>query len=314
MECKSKLLGPSQADGICYEFVNIREHCAWVHAKEPQKAMDKAKALIAAGMARVRESQLQAMGTVEVKQTAAVIGAGPAGIQAVADLAARGFPTTLISVEPILIESIDEVTRGLLEGLRREGVTILEGKPLEDVQGTVGEFRISIEDQGELRVINAGVIIVDLDVKSSRYLPQLLKRAVAVDECELGQMMSRLPGVFVCYAGSGKKKVERARAQGSAAAVKASALLHHGELRLSQTVASVDPFVCRGCGTCTRVCEFGAPSLIEMSNGVFISRIDENVCSGCGTCVAHCPSCAITQVGLSDSHITGALEAILTSF
>ena len=35
-----------------FEFVNIREHCSWVHAHEPAKATEKAKELVKMGVAK----------------------------------------------------------------------------------------------------------------------------------------------------------------------------------------------------------------------------------------------------------------------
>ena len=123
--------------------------------------------------------------------------------------------------------------------------------------------------------------------------------------------MSRIPGVFLCGTGLAKTDIDAALTQGSAAASKVSALLSRGEVQVTQTVATVDPQVCRGCGTCAAICEFGAASLVEKSQGVFVAEIDEGLCRGCGTCVAHCPSGALSQNGLSDRQITAALEAML---
>ena len=37
-----------------FEMANIREHCSWVHPKEPQKATEKAKDLIRMAVAKAR--------------------------------------------------------------------------------------------------------------------------------------------------------------------------------------------------------------------------------------------------------------------
>ncbi|MDD4858911.1 MAG: FAD-dependent oxidoreductase [Dehalococcoidales bacterium] len=55
--CKSKLLENSD-NGTYYEFVNIREHCAWVHRDQPEAATNKAVSLIEAGIARAVNSSL----------------------------------------------------------------------------------------------------------------------------------------------------------------------------------------------------------------------------------------------------------------
>lgn len=49
IECKTNLLDGA---GAYYDFVNIREHCAWVHRARPEAAAVKAAALIRAALAR----------------------------------------------------------------------------------------------------------------------------------------------------------------------------------------------------------------------------------------------------------------------
>ncbi|MFC2007441.1 FAD-dependent oxidoreductase [Chloroflexota bacterium] len=69
--CKSLLLNGGEPDGINYEFVNIREHCAWVHYNQLEKATAKTKTLIRAGVARARENRLpiaRAIVTVDQKR------------------------------------------------------------------------------------------------------------------------------------------------------------------------------------------------------------------------------------------------------
>ncbi|MFH1169435.1 MAG: FAD-dependent oxidoreductase [Chloroflexota bacterium] len=51
IQCKANLLNDGQHDGVVYEFVNIREHCAWTHGSQPEAATAKAIELIAAGAA-----------------------------------------------------------------------------------------------------------------------------------------------------------------------------------------------------------------------------------------------------------------------
>ena len=69
------------------EMANIREQCSWVHIHEPDKATEKAKALVRAAVARVQEHE--EVGTIkeDVTKKAVVIGGGVAGIQAALNLA-----------------------------------------------------------------------------------------------------------------------------------------------------------------------------------------------------------------------------------
>ncbi|MFO8101786.1 MAG: FAD-dependent oxidoreductase [Dehalococcoidia bacterium] len=303
MECKNKLLSHSHDDGLYYEFVNIREHCAWVHTKEPERALAKAEALIEAGVGRAIEAKVSETKTLPLKQSAVVIGGGPAGRQAAGDLAEMGIGATLIAYGKALSDSLSEE-------LKQKGAEVIEGASLKDVEGTIGDYTVTIDVRGKARSLSAGAIVVDLGVAGKKRLPSLLELAKSREDNEFDRINSRVPGIFLC--GSSTKDDDIASIEGSAAAGRVSALLGRGEIHSVQTAVTVDPKVCRGCGTCAEICAFGAASLVEEAPGVFISRIDASLCRGCGTCLAHCPSGAISQSGLTDEQIFASLEAMLT--
>lgn len=307
IECKNRLMGEADADGVCYEFVNIREHCAWVHGKEPEKAFLKAKALIRAGVARVRENVSHRWESLPVTRDVFVIGAGVSCLQAAAALGARGFQVTVLSKDN---GTPNKDVAGLLEEGERCGVRYLKGVRLEDVQGTAGRFSLIINQAGRHLDFSAGAIIMDRSFfESPGDLPEAF-RTCLVQEEHRDRMITRIPGVFAC-GGDAKAKKKLAVAEGWAVASRVSELLNRVEIHAVQTQAVVSPPVCRGCGTCVSICKFGAPSLREISPGISISEIDPAMCRGCGTCVAHCPSCAISQNSFSDRQIIDAMEAML---
>ncbi len=67
------------------------------------------------------------------------------------------------------------------------------------------------------------------------------------------------------------------------------------EAHIQHMTSYVREELCRGCGECVSLCEYGAPVLIPRANGVFVSNIHPSICKGCGTCVTACPSGAISQ-------------------
>jgi heterodisulfide reductase subunit A len=78
------------------EFVNIREHCSFVHQGEREKALQKAIELIKAGIARARLLEDVPTMTVPVEPSALVVGGGIAGLSAAVDLADAGFKVYLV--------------------------------------------------------------------------------------------------------------------------------------------------------------------------------------------------------------------------
>jgi heterodisulfide reductase subunit A2 len=82
------------------EMANLREHCAWVHARDRAGATAKAKDLVRSAVARARHLAPQIEPTVDVTPAALVVGGGIAGIQAALDLAESGLEVYLVEKEP----------------------------------------------------------------------------------------------------------------------------------------------------------------------------------------------------------------------
>ncbi len=82
------------------EMINVREHITWVHTNQPDAAREKAKDMLAAGVARARLLEALEYIQVPVTKKALVIGGGIAGLVAALDLADAGVDTILVEREP----------------------------------------------------------------------------------------------------------------------------------------------------------------------------------------------------------------------
>ncbi len=83
-----------------FEMANIREQDTWVHSHEREAALEKAKELVAAAVAKARFLMPLDMIEVPVTKRALVIGGGIAGINAALDMADMGVETYLVEREP----------------------------------------------------------------------------------------------------------------------------------------------------------------------------------------------------------------------
>lgn len=321
VRCKQNLLNGREQDGILYEFVNIREQCAWAHRSSPEKATAKASSLIAAGVSRAMQSQPYAKKMRRVEKSILIFGRGLSAMEAAADTAAQGFNTVLVSSNIELpcegsSSQADALRRQIQKELTKRGAATLYGAKIVGLSGSAGSYRATVVQSGKQHVFKAGAIILDLaglNAKRQAELPVLLQKALrnGLIKPASEPVVSRLPGIYLCGIGEAAGDDMEAVIQGAAAASKASILLNKGSLDVVETVVSVDEHRCRGCGTCQDVCPFEAIAVREEER-VNVARVDEGLCSGCGICVAHCPSGALCQSGSTDGQLAASLEAILS--
>lgn len=154
-----------------FEFVNLREHCSWVHMREPEKATEKAKALVAMGVAKARLLEPQEEAEIPVRTSSVVIGGGVAGMSAAIALANQGFQVDLVERERELGGTVrrlytlypsGEDAQELLRGLKEQiadlpNLRVHLGAEVSEVGGYVGNFDVGLRDG---TTVEAGTIIV----------------------------------------------------------------------------------------------------------------------------------------------------------
>jgi len=142
----------------CFEMVNIREQCSWVH-DDGQKATEKANALIAGAVARAAFLEPLEKKEVSVIPKALVIGGGIAGIQAALEIADKGFRVYLVERNPSLggrMAQLDKtfptldcsaciLTPKMVDVNRHPNIKLLTYSEVVDVQGYVGNFKVKVK-------------------------------------------------------------------------------------------------------------------------------------------------------------------------
>ncbi|WP_371802411.1 FAD-dependent oxidoreductase [Candidatus Lokiarchaeum ossiferum] len=89
-------------DTAFLEFINLREHCSFVHRKTKDAAMEKAKDLISAGVSRAHKLENIPELIVPITDSVLVIGGGVAGLQAALDLGNQGIRVCLVEEKPTI--------------------------------------------------------------------------------------------------------------------------------------------------------------------------------------------------------------------
>ena len=86
----SKCVG-EKMNPYLWEMVNIREQCSWVHRDDPDKATEKAFALISGGIEKARRLEEIGKTSVSLTKDVLVIGGGISGMHTSLELADKGF-------------------------------------------------------------------------------------------------------------------------------------------------------------------------------------------------------------------------------
>lgn len=158
-----------------FTFVNIREHCSWVHMKDKENATKKARDLIKMGVARARLLEPQEEAKVEVTPVGLVIGGGVSGMTAAHSLAEMGFTVHLVEREAelggfvkilnnlyVTEKSAVDTIRPLIEKVKaHKNIKLHLNSTVKAVEGFIGNYDIVIGQKGgEDLKVKVGTIIV----------------------------------------------------------------------------------------------------------------------------------------------------------
>lgn len=167
-----------------FEMVNIRDQCSWIHMKEPEGALEKAKDLVRMAVAKARLLMPLKRVEVDVIQKALVIGGGLAGMVSSISLAKQGFEVFLVEKEDELggnlrhiyqtIEGRDvqEFLRRTVERIKQSKlIKTFTGASIESVAGCIGNYETEILlADGSRKTIKHGVVIAATGARE--YEPQ----------------------------------------------------------------------------------------------------------------------------------------------
>jgi heterodisulfide reductase subunit A-like polyferredoxin len=156
-----------------FELANIRDQCSWVHSAEPEKATEKAAELMNMSIARARLLSPLTGTSFSVDQTGLVIGGGVSGMTAALALAGQGFRVHLVEKLGILggnalalrytleHDDIPAFVAGLVKQVGDHPNIVLHlGAEVTNVAGFIGQFKVSLFQDGADSEVSCGAIIV----------------------------------------------------------------------------------------------------------------------------------------------------------
>jgi heterodisulfide reductase subunit A-like polyferredoxin len=278
VRCKDNLLGRHFDRGNpLFEFLNIREQCAWAHDDDPEAATATASAMVAAAVAKTRLSAIQPRAPLPLEKTVLIVGNGTAA----------------------------PICQGALSSQRIQALR-LRDVPRE-IRQTPSHF--TVVHNGSQLWQGSALVLAPRDEEEHSRIRTAFDTTARQPRIrfEWGCADTHRPGVFMCDPGMDTMIA------GMAAAARAAAWLGQEHAWSEVMAAVVDPDRCRGCGDCEQVCEFGAIQLQTAVSGgeERVAWVDESICRGGGICAARCPAGAITTGQPTSAQIEAMLEALL---
>ena len=140
-----------------FQMANIREQCSWVHT-DRERATEKAKRMVAGAVRRVKWHRELSGRRVPVEQSALVVGAGIAGIEAALKMAEAGKKVYLVEKEPSIgghMAMFDKtfptldcaaciLTPKMVSVGQNPNLELLTWSEVEEVSGFVGNFAVKV--------------------------------------------------------------------------------------------------------------------------------------------------------------------------
>jgi len=191
-------------------------------------------------------------------------------------------------------------------------------KPPEVFAGHNGKLTIDVYHAllGEQVQIESDLVVLSTPLvqhEDAKELSQTLKVPLGPDgfffeaHVKLRPIDFATDGIYVCGTAHSPKDTAESVSQALGVASRASIPMAVKRLRTEAITAIVDESLCSGCGTCVKICPYGAIEKDEKG----VARVTAVVCKGCGICGASCPEKAITMRHFTDEQVVAQALAAL---
>ncbi|MHA2352041.1 MAG: hydrogenase iron-sulfur subunit [Candidatus Thorarchaeota archaeon] len=169
-----QFLDSKGVDSSQIQYVNIREHSAWVH-KDVDEASKKSVDMIRGAIARSAKSSPRTLEQKEIATRVTVIGGGIAGVESALSLSNLGYEVALLEITdelgghvrslPVVAptgKSGKEILSGRLEALQKDNkITTMTKTKVKYVTGEMGNFTVhySSEDEEEKTLDTSAIVL-----------------------------------------------------------------------------------------------------------------------------------------------------------
>ena len=191
-------------------------------------------------------------------------------------------------------------------------------KPPQVAAGKNGKLTVSVYHAllGEQVNIESDLVVLSTPLiqhEDAKKLSQILKVPLGPDgfffeaHVKLRPIDFATDGIYVCGTAHSPKDTAESVSQAFGVASRAAIPMALKRVRAEAITSVIDESLCSGCGTCVRLCPYGAIEKDEKG----VARVTEVVCKGCGVCAASCPEGAITMRHFTNEQVIAQVLAAL---
>src|SRR3990170_3701659 len=260
--CRENVTVGSAVERSLYEFVSIREHCAWVHKDSREDAALSLDRMVS--LASAKAAMLEPFDKIKTSSAKSVLvaGAGASGITAALTLADLGFDVKLAessfdidgwvderAAKTILVSQAQVSLKDAVKLVKTHPkVKVFNSTKIIGVEGSVGKFEVTFDRdgfKGALTVSRVGTILSQGGVEIQPWVAEIVDEncigCKRCDVCPFGAI-----GFKETYVDLSHLSVEN--------------------LSFKSQKATVDPALCTGCGMCAMECTCLAIEMVNLTD------------------------------------------------
>jgi len=187
-------------NGHLLSMANIREQCSWPHEGE---VTEKAVELVKMAVNKARLLQPVEKKELPVNEEVLLVGGGFSAINAALQLSRVGLRTTLLEEGVVLgggprkLESLYGFDPGsMIRAVKEDkNVNVLTSAQMTAIEGSIGDFRVTIRKDGEETLRNYGAIVLATEYQTELALDSGVKSSPNIVSQEQFFSMLRNPGL-----------------------------------------------------------------------------------------------------------------------
>lgn len=294
-----------------FETVNIRDHLGATDRSD-DRLVATARDFLREAFVRSRFQGPLRGGTTKIGSNILILGGSDVGLSCAHILDLQGFKVRLVHRCQLKDkrEMPEEIRSRPISGAPGKSIIHVPEAVIEGIKGHMGDFQVTIDDDGQRRQWRADIICLADHNLLSLAIPEGMFGLKKFYRYDFAFFHTPQIGLYRVM----PRTLKRVTAFQAGAALAAHVATAAAEAFLKDHELSprVDAERCRGCGRCVDICPFDAVRLVPNDRGFYTAEVLRHNCVGCGGCVGRCPVTAMDMPYFSNRLLEEIVACTMT--